>query len=55
MPTLKPKEASQQLELIYDEYRTACLNTLYDAHRLKTYQQINFWMETTIAIGHFVL
>lgn len=54
MPTLEPKEASQQLELIYDEYRTACLNTLYYAHRLKTYQQINFWMETTIAIGAWI-
>ena len=36
---------------IYDEFRTARLNVKYYAALLRKYQQLNFWLELTLAIS----
>jgi len=40
-----------RLKRIYDDYRTALMNTKYYAHRLRTYRRWNLTIECCLAIG----
>jgi len=40
-----------QLRLIYDDYRTAKMNCLYYAHRLRFHQRWNRFLEIVLALG----